>query len=140
AIVTGKPRALGGSFGRAEGTGRGLFYIANKTMKHLGKSPEGQRVIIQGAGVVGSGAARCLSEGGYKIIGISNSKGALFNEKGIDVPAALNYVKEKATFKGFPEGQFISNVEMLTQPCDILIPAATDSQINSGNAEKLQCG
>jgi glutamate dehydrogenase (NAD(P)+) len=140
AIVTGKPRALGGSFGRAEGTGRGLMHIANKTMKHLGKSSEGRTVIIQGAGVVGSGAARCLSENGYKIIGISNSKGGLFNKHGIDVPAALRYVEQRGTFNGFAEAAFVSNVEMLSQTCDILIPAATDSQINSGNAEKIQCG
>jgi len=139
AIVTGKPRALGGSFGRAEGTGRGIMYIANKTMKHLGKAAEGQRVIIQGAGVVGSGAARCLSQSGYKVIGISNSKGGLFNEHGIDVQAALTYAESKGSFKGFREGEFLSNVELLSQPCDILIPAATDSEINSGNAEKLQC-
>ena len=74
------------------------------------------------------------------MIGISNSKGGLLNQKGIDVPAALSYMEQKGTFKGFKEGEFVSNVEMLSQPCDILIPAATDSQINSGNAEKLQCG
>src|SRR5262249_37546888 len=110
AIVTGKPRALGGSFGRAEGTGRGLMYIANKTMKHLGKDPQGRRVIIQGAGVVGSGAARCLSENGYKIIGISNSKGGLFNESGIDVSVALSYVGQRGTFQGYKEAAFVSNV------------------------------
>ncbi|HZS43718.1 MAG TPA: Glu/Leu/Phe/Val dehydrogenase [Blastocatellia bacterium] len=139
AVVTGKPRSLGGSFGRAEGTGRGLLYITNRTIKRLGKSPEGQKVIIQGAGVVGSGAALALQASGYKIIGISNSAGSLFNEKGINVSSALKHLAEKGTFNGFSEGNFLSNVEMLTQPCDVLIPASTDSQINSGNAEKLQC-
>jgi len=139
AVVTGKPLELGGTRGWREAAGRGLLYIANETLKRFNLAPSQTRVIIQGAGVVGGTAARLMHEAGYRVIGISNSKGAAFNPQGLHVPEALDYVNKNRTFAGYKKAEFITNDEMLTSECEILLPAATEGQINSLNADQLKC-
>src|SRR5579872_6429657 len=103
--VTGKPYSLGGSLGRREATGRGCMITANEALKRFGWKKENTRVIVQGFGNVGSQAARLMHESGYKIIGIADVSGGVFNTAGIDVPRLLAYKEERRTVKGFSGGE-----------------------------------
>ena len=140
AVVTGKPLDLGGSRGRREATGRGVHFVCDKAIEKLRMKREECRVVIQGFGNVGSMAAMLLAEAGYKIIGVSDIHGGLFNEKGFDVPALIDWVHVKR--KPLPEfpggGAHMSGQELLFQPCEILIPAAIENQITSANAHRVQ--
>jgi glutamate dehydrogenase (NAD(P)+) len=140
AVVTGKPLDLGGSRGRREATGRGVHFVCDKAIEKLKMKREECRVVIQGFGNVGSMAAMLLAEAGYKIIGVSDIHGGLFNEKGFDVPALIDWVHVKR--KPLPEfpggGAHMSGQELLFQPCEILIPAAIENQITSANAHRVQ--
>jgi glutamate dehydrogenase (NAD(P)+) len=138
AIVTGKPIAIGGSRGRAEATGRGVFISTREAAKHLGIALEGARVVVQGFGNVGSVTAKLLHQAGCKIIGISDIYGAISAPEGIDVPLALQYIKEHGRLTGLPGTQQISNAQLLEIPCEILIPAATEGQITYLNASSIQ--
>jgi glutamate dehydrogenase (NAD(P)+) len=138
ASVTGKPLDLGGSRGRREATGRGCMIVTDQALKRFGRQREQTRVIIQGFGKVGSQAARLMQEAGYKIIGVSDINGGLFNTHGLDIPALLEFVKESKTVKGFPDGESIGNMEILEQDTDVLLPAATESVITSKNANRLK--
>jgi glutamate dehydrogenase (NAD(P)+) len=138
ASVTGKPLDLGGSRGRREATGRGCMIVTDQALKRFGRQREQTRVIIQGFGKVGSQAARLMQEAGYKIIGVSDINGGLFNTHGLDIPALLEFVKESKTVKGFPGGESIGNMEILEQDTDVLLPAATESVITSKNANRLK--
>ncbi len=138
AIVTGKPLDLGGSRGRKEATGRGCMIVADQALKRFGRERQATRVIVQGFGNVGSQAARLMHEAGYKIIGIADINGGIFNTHGIDLPKLLDYAKEHKTIAGFPEGDAIDNLEILEQDCDVLLPAATESVINSKNASRIK--
>ncbi len=139
AVVTGKPIELGGSYGRREATGRGLLVVCNEACKALGITREQATVAIQGAGNVGSIAARLMHQSGYRVIAISDVHGGIYNEKGIDIPRALTYLKEHKSFDGFGEATFIRNRELLEVKCDILLPAATHNQITTQNVGRLQC-
>ena len=140
AVVTGKPLDLGGSLGRREATGRGLLMVTNRAMAKLGRRPQDTRVIIQGFGNVGTYAAKLLSEAGYKIIGLADISGALYNEKGLDVPAIISWVHgDKKPLSEYPGGGTrMSAHGVIFQPCDVLVPAATENQITSDNAEDVQ--
>ncbi len=138
ASVTGKPLDLGGSHGRREATGRGCLIVSDQALKRFGRQRESTRVIIQGFGNVGSQAARLMQEAGYKIIGVADIHGGVFNTRGLDIPQLLESVKEHKTVKGFPDGEGIETQEILEQDCDVLIPAATESVINSKNAAKIK--
>jgi glutamate dehydrogenase (NAD(P)+) len=138
AVVTGKPLELGGSHGRVEATGRGLMIVCDEAIKRLGMSADRTRVVIQGFGNVGSNAARLMRRRGYKIVGVSTSRGGLYNKDGIDIEAlSLHYQRER-TLEGFPGSEASSSAELLVADCDILIPAATENQITSRNAEKVR--
>jgi len=140
AVVTGKPLDLGGSQGRKEATGRGLMICCDKAIAKLGMKREGCRVIIQGFGNVGSEASRLLHEAGYKIIGAADVHGGLNNEKGIDVPKLYDWVNtQRKPLPEFPGGEKIAAQEILFRPCDILVPAATENQITSQNAHRVDC-
>lgn len=139
AVVTGKPIELGGSQGRREATGRGLLVVCNEACRVLGLSRQGLSVVIQGAGNVGGMAAQLMHRAGYRVIAISDIHGGIYNPHGLDIPAALQYVKENRTFEGFAEADQISNEELLQLPCDILLPAATHNQITTKNADRLNC-
>src|SRR5216110_1410047 len=134
AVVTGKPLNIGGSRGRREATGRGLLIVCNEAMKKLNMRPEMTRVIIQGFGNVGSNAAKLMSDSGYKIIGIVEVDGSLYNKNGIDVEALWEYRQRNGTVVGFPGAEPADSKELLVTDCEILIPAATENVITSQNA------
>ncbi len=138
ACVTGKPLDLGGSRGRREATGRGVMLVADEALKRFGWQRNHTRVIIQGFGNVGSQAARLMNDAGYKIIGISDINGGIFNSNGIDITALLGHVKANKMVQGFAGGETISNEDILEQDCDVLIPAATESVITSRNAARIK--
>ncbi len=138
AVVTGKPVVIGGSEGRIEATGRGVFIVAREVAQHLGIPFVGATVVIQGFGNVGSVTAHLMHDAGCKVIALSDIYGAIHNPNGIDVNLALQYVKEHGKLQGLPGSQEISNAQLLEMPCDILIPAATEGQITRANAERIQ--
>ena len=138
ASVTGKPVDLGGSLGRREATGRGCMIATDQALKRFGRQREQTRVIIQGFGNVGSQAARLMYEAGYKIIGVSDINGGIFNTHGLDIPALVEFVAESKTVKGFPGGESIGNMDILEQDTDVLLPAATESVITSKNASRIK--
>jgi glutamate dehydrogenase (NAD(P)+) len=137
-VVTGKPLNIGGSRGRREATGRGISVVCDEALKHLHIQREGCRVIIQGFGNVGSNAAKLMADKGYKIIGIAEYDGGLVNPNGIDVCALIDYRQRNGSVLGFKGAEAADPVEMLTQECEILIPAATENVITSRNAERIQ--
>jgi len=138
ASVTGKPLDLGGSQGRREATGRGCMIAVDEALKHFSWKRQETRVIVQGFGNVGSEAARLMHEEGYKIIGVADVSGGVFNTKGLDIPALLQYTKENGTVTGFPGGESIGAQDILEQECEVLLPAATESVITSKNAHKIK--
>ena len=140
AVVTGKPINIGGSRGRREATGRGVMINCDEALKKLNMRREDTRVIVQGFGNVGSNAAKLMRDAGYKIIGIAEYNGGLFNSKGIDIDALLQY-RDRNTNKGvvgFPGAEAADPKELLITDCDILIPAATENVITSQNAGNIK--
>jgi glutamate dehydrogenase (NAD(P)+) len=139
AVVTGKPVNMGGSRGRREATGRGIMISCDEAIKKLGLKKETSRVIVQGFGNVGSNAALLMAEAGYKIIGILEVDGGLYNKNGLDVKALSEHRQKNKTITGFPGADKVDPAELLVTECDILIPAATENQITSRNAERVKC-
>jgi glutamate dehydrogenase (NAD(P)+) len=139
AVVTGKPVNIGGSRGRREATGRGLSVVCDEALKHLGMSVHGCRVIVQGFGNVGYNAAMILAEKGYKIIGIAEHDGALYNAHGINIHSLAEHRRLVGTINGFSEADAVDKIDLLTRDCEILIPAATENVITSRNADRLRC-
>lgn len=138
-IVTGKPLELGGSVGRFEATGRGVFVTAVEAAKHCGISVEGARVAIQGAGNVGGIAAQYFSEAGARVIAISDSKGGIYNPHGLDVDQALSCKNGYQCFiPAETGGDELSNEELLELDCEILVPAALGNVITDSNADRIQ--
>ena len=137
-VVTGKPVNIGGSRGRTEATGRGVMVMCNEALRYLKLNREGCRVVVQGFGNVGSNAARLLMENGYKITGIAEKDGGLYNANGIDVHALIEYKYRNATTLGFKGAEAIPSDELLTQECEILVPAAMENVITSRNADLLK--
>src|SRR5438876_991109 len=140
AVVTGKPIELGGSRGRREATGRGVMICCDKALAKLGIKKEGCRVVVQGFGNVGSMAAELMHKAGYKIIGLADIGGGLYNEKGLDVPKAIDWVyTQKKPLQDFPGGGTkMSSRDVLFQPCEIAIPAAIENQITEKNADQVK--
>jgi len=139
AVVTGKPIDLGGSRGRREATGRGLLIVVNEAAKRFKMSPNTTKVAVQGSGNVGGIAALLLHEAGFKVVAISDVHGGIHNQAGIDIPAALKYLQTTRSFEGYGEAEHVSNADLLELECDVLVPAATENQITSLNAERLKC-
>jgi|YNPNPStandDraft_1061719.scaffolds.fasta_scaffold00208_12 glutamate dehydrogenase (NAD(P)+) len=139
-VVTGKPLELGGSVGRMEATGKGVFISAQEAAREIGLSMEGARVVIQGSGNVGGIAAQYFHRAGAKVIGISDSKGGLYNPKGLDIDRVLACKNRYQCFLSRElGGEEISNRELLELPCDVLVPAALENQITGENASRLRC-
>ncbi|MBT9330944.1 Glu/Leu/Phe/Val family dehydrogenase [Paracidobacterium acidisoli] len=138
AVVTGKPLNIGGSRGRREATGRGISVVCDEALKYLGLQRDGCRVIVQGFGNVGSNAAILLRDKGYKIIGIAEYDGGLFNPAGIDVCALQEYRQRNGSVLGFRGAEPVDSAELLTWECEILIPAATENVITSRNADRIK--
>jgi glutamate dehydrogenase (NAD(P)+) len=138
-IVTGKPVTIGGSLGRREATGRGVFYCVQDTLKLLGMPLEGLRVAVQGFGNVGSVCAALLHAGGAKVIAVSDVAGGVLNAGGLDVQALRRHAGETGSVAGFAESEPVTNEELLTLECDLLVPAAVELQITEKNAARLRC-
>ncbi len=140
AVVTGQPLELGGSLGRPEATGRGVMMTCDRAVAKLGMKKENCRVNIQGFGNVGSMGARLMHEAGYKITGLADVHGGLYNEKGLDVPKVVDWVyNQRKKLPDFPGGgQKMAAADVLFQPCEILIPAAIENQITSQNVSRVQ--
>jgi glutamate dehydrogenase (NAD(P)+) len=138
AVVTGKPLNMGGSRGRREATGRGVMIICDESIKKLNMRAEDTRVIIQGFGNVGSNAALLMHNAGYKVIGIGEWDGGLYNAKGIDIHALWEHRQKEGTIHGFKEAEKATTPDLLITDCEILIPAATESVITSANAAKVK--
>ena len=138
AVVTGKPLSVGGSEGRMEATGRGVFIVTREACRVLGRPLEGARVIVQGFGNVGSVTARLLHDAGVKVVGLSDIYGAIYNEHGIDVTRAVRHMQEHGQLKGTPDTQEVDGQALLEMPCDILIPAALEGQLTHQNAGRVQ--
>jgi glutamate dehydrogenase (NAD(P)+) len=137
-VVTGKPLTVGGSRGRLEATGRGVRLVCDESLRYLKMPVEGCRVVIQGFGNVGSNAARLMMESGYKIIGIAEFDGGLWNSNGIDIHQLLDYKRRNNTILGFRNAEAMPSEELLVSECEILVPAATENVITSRNADKIK--
>lgn len=137
ATFTGKPLTLGGSEGRGAATGMGGFYVF-EALQEKYNIPKSATVVIQGMGNVGGNAGEIFQAHGHKIIAISDSKGAVYNEGGLDIQSVLSFKKDKGTVEGFPNSRYITNEDLLELPCDVLIPAALENQITSENAENIK--
>lgn len=137
-VVTGKPIIIGGSRGRREATGRGVMIATLAALNTMGLKPEETKVAVQGFGNVGSVSAILLHEKGAKVVAISDISGGYYDKNGIDIPAAVEYVKLNKTLKDGDFGTPITNEELLEIDCDILIPAAKEDQITSENASRIK--
>jgi len=147
ACVTGKPLPQGGIRGRTEATGRGVFFGVTEAcndkddMKELGLEPgiEGKTFCIQGLGNVGYHAAKYLTEGGAKLIGVSEREGSIYDENGIDLEKLMDYRKDTGSIIGFEDTQHLGDPgKILEAECDILVPAALENQLNSDNADQVK--
>jgi len=139
-VVTGKPLEIGGSLGRTDATGQGVAYTIMSAAKHLNMTlDKNTTVIVQGYGKVGSSAARKMDKIGCKIIAVSDENGGIYNPKGLDLQKLHEHLDTKKPLTSFPDAQSVTNTELLELKCDILIPAAVESQITEKNAAKIKC-
>jgi len=138
AIVTGKPLILGGSKGRTAATGRGVMFSCREALKKIGRRPEDTRVVVQGSGNVGGIAALLLHQEGYKVVSLSDMYGTVYRSAGLDVPAVMAWLREHRELTEFPEADHLPNDEQLELDCDLLVPAATENQITSANADRIR--
>ena len=139
AVVTGKPMTLGGSRGRPEATGRGCMIVTLKALALLGLKPENTRVVVQGFGNVGGMAAKLMTALGFKIICIVEYDGAVYNPHGLDIAALQRHRKETGSITGFSGGEDMDKHDAMFLECEVLLPAATENVIHSGNADRLRC-
>ena len=138
-IVTGKPEVLGGTAGRASATGLGVVYCIEGVLSHLGWDIAGQRISIQGFGKVGAVIARELVARGAVVVAVADVAGGVVNEDGLDVDAAVRWVAENRFLRGFAGGEEVGRRDVLTVPCDILVPAALEQQITAENVADVDC-
>ncbi|MBK6796537.1 MAG: Glu/Leu/Phe/Val dehydrogenase [Acidobacteria bacterium] len=139
AVVTGKPVDLSGSKGRLEATGRGLLIVIEEAVKKLGLKPSNTRVVVQGSGNVGGVAAKLMHQTGYKVIALSDIYGGIHNPNGLDIPDVMAYLEKHRTLENYPNAEAVSNMDLLELDCEVLLPAATENQITSQNANKIKC-
>jgi glutamate dehydrogenase (NAD(P)+) len=136
-VVTGKPVSIGGSEGRQEATGRGVVYTIQEAAKTIDLDLNGARVVVQGFGNAGEAAARFIAELGARVIGVSDSRGGVFNGDGLDLPLVTRHKQETGSVTGAPRTRPVSNEELLELDCDILIPAALEGVITERNAPHI---
>jgi glutamate dehydrogenase (NAD(P)+) len=137
-VVTGKPLSVGGSRGRADATSRGVMYITEATLKHQGRQVEDTRVAIQGYGKVGGPAVRLLTELGCIVVAVSDVNGGVYNPRGLNPVALAAHHRDTGTVAGLEGAESITNKELLEIECDVLIPAALESQITKQNADRIR--
>jgi glutamate dehydrogenase (NAD(P)+) len=139
-VVTGKPVELGGSVGRLQATGRGVFLAAVEAARHVGIPVEGAKVAIQGCGAVGGVAARFFHKAGARVVAISDSRAGVYAPGGLDPDRALQCkAAHQCLVAEEIEAEEISNEDLLEMKCDILVPAASENQIRAENASRLRC-
>jgi glutamate dehydrogenase/leucine dehydrogenase len=137
-VVTGKPIALGGTLGRKEATGRGCVFTTREATKALDMDLTKSTVAVQGFGNVGYSAARIFHEVGAKIIAVSDSKGGIYNPKGLDPEKVLDAKQKGSSVLDYKAGDRITNEELITIKCDVLVPSALENVITLKNAAKVQ--
>ena len=137
-VVTGKPLTIGGSLGREEATARGALYIIRDAVGKRGDRMSELRFAVQGFGNVGSFLAKFLAEDGATVIAISDSRTALYNTKGVDVPAAFAHKRDTGSLDGLKGADQITNDELLLLDCDVLVPCALEQVITEENADKVK--
>jgi glutamate dehydrogenase/leucine dehydrogenase len=137
-VVTGKPICLGGSLGRNEATGRGVFYTVLSSCEQLGIPVKEARVVVQGFGNAGSIAAHLLDSAQAVVIGASDSRTAIYNRHGLDIPKLITHKERTGSLKGFPAAEQITAEELLSLECEILIPAALENTITEQNAHTIR--
>jgi glutamate dehydrogenase/leucine dehydrogenase len=136
-VVTGKPVSLGGSLGRNEATGRGVFYTVLSSCDHLGIPVKGARVVVQGFGNAGSIAAHLLDSAQAVVITASDSTVAVYNRHGLDIPKLIMHKERTGSLRGFPGAEVITPEELLAMDCEILVPAALENAITEENAHTI---
>ena len=137
-VVTGKPVDLGGSLGRRDATGRGVYTVGVEAAKHIGMDIRNSRIAIQGFGSVGSVAGRLFAEAGARVVAVQDHGGSVFRENGLDLPALLAHVAEAGSVAGFAGADVMAGEEFWATDCDILIPAALEQQITEQNASRIK--
>ena len=137
-VVTGKPVDLGGSLGRREATGRGVFTVGAEAANHIGLDISKARVAVQGFGNVGGIAGKLFAEAGARIVAVQDHGGTIYREAGLDVPALLTHVSRHGSVKGFEGAEVVSDDSFWDVECDILIPAALEGQITAANANRIK--
>ena len=139
AVITGKPLSVGGSLARDVATGLGVSYCVREGAKKIGLKLKGAKVVIQGYGNAGTFSAEYLEKLGAKVIAVSDSKGSIINPKGLDSKKVLEYKDKHGSVIGYPGSKKISTEQLLTTPCDVLVPAALENQITPDIAKKIKC-
>ena len=137
-VVTGKPLEMGGSLGRHEATGRGVMIVTRESVKHVGIDIDGATIAVQGFGNVGSISAELLADIGAKIVAVTDSKGGVYNAKGLDIAKRIDHVKQHTAVAGFSGGAPLVNEELFKLDVDVLIPAALENQITMENAAGIR--
>jgi glutamate dehydrogenase (NAD(P)+) len=137
-VVTGKPIQVGGSLGRNEATSRGCVFAIYALLRRLNRQVDEQTVAVQGYGNVGYHAAQIIHDGGAKIIAASDSRGGVYNPKGLDPRDLVKHKKESGSVFGYPGADNVTNEELLELDCSILIPAAMENQITERNADRIK--
>jgi glutamate dehydrogenase (NAD(P)+) len=138
AVVTGKPIEMGGSRGRREATGRGVMIVTREAAKHLDFDINGARIAIQGFGNVGSVSADLLAKAGARIVAVTDWKGGVYNDEGLNITKMLDFVQQHKTIDGFPGGDPLSHDRLFGLDVDVLIPAALENQITMENAPGIK--
>jgi glutamate dehydrogenase (NAD(P)+) len=137
-VVTGKPLQLGGSLGRREATGRGVYTVGVEAARQIGLDIAGARVAVQGFGNVGGIAAKLFAEAGARVVAVQDHGGCVWREAGLDVPALLFHVKQTGSVAGFEGAEALAPDAFWDTPCDILIPAALEGQLTAVTASRIQ--
>ena len=138
AVVTGKPLELGGSLGRREATGRGVMISTRESAKHLGIDIANATVAVQGYGNVGAISAELIGQLGARIVAVTDWKGGVFNEKGLDIAALNEHVRQQKTVAGFKGATSLTNEDLFKLDVDVLVPAALENQITMANAPDIK--
>jgi glutamate dehydrogenase (NAD(P)+) len=138
AVVTGKPVEMGGSLGRREATGRGCMIVTREALKRLRMPIEGTRVVVQGFGNVGSISAQLMEELGLTIVAVSDKSGAVYNPKGLRIRELQQHVRQHRFLSEYKEAEHLTNDDLLTLDCEVLVPAAMENVITSQNASAIK--
>jgi glutamate dehydrogenase (NAD(P)+) len=137
-VVTGKPIALGGSLGRREATGRGVFTVGCEAAKRMALPIEGVRIAVQGFGNVGGVAAQLFVKAGGRLVAVQDHAASLYKDAGIDASALWEHVQLHGSIKGYADAESVTADAFWDTPCDVMIPAAMEQQITSANAHRIQ--